>query len=142
MLAAQYTIALCARTRPVRLKLPLALNVFVFLVTGCIFIGFTSVFTRANPDNSAVGSSIAYVTWYLVLLFELVAVLQISHLWKEISFAATHLTERMGLLTLIVIGEGAIGASKTTIEMMGKRTLEVEPILLVICIILILVRVI
>jgi low temperature requirement protein LtrA len=140
VLAAQYTIALCARARPVRLKLPLALNALVFLVSGSIFIGFTRVFTRVKSDNVA-GSSTAYVIWYLVLLFELVAILQISHKWKEISFANTHLTERMGLLTLIVIGEGAIGASKTTIEMMGRRALEVEPILLVVCIILILVSV-
>jgi hypothetical protein len=38
-----------------------------------------------------------------------------------------------------VIGEGAIGASKTTVEMMGGRILEGEPIFLIMCILLVLV---
>jgi low temperature requirement protein LtrA len=138
ILAIQYTVVLCAPTRPARFKLPLLLNIVVFIVSGAIFIGFTGVFTRAGDEVNA-GSSMAYVTWYLVLVFEVVATIQISHLWKEVNFTHTHLTERMGLLTFIVIGEGAIGASKTTIEMMGRRELEIEPILLVVCIVLILV---
>jgi hypothetical protein len=42
-------------------------------------------------------------------------------------------------LKFIVIGEGAIGASKTTVEMMGGRILEPEPIFLIVCILLVLV---
>jgi low temperature requirement protein LtrA len=110
----------------------------VFLVSGAILVGFTGTFVKAGDEASA-GSSGAYVTWYLVLFLENVATIMISTLWKEVNFAATHLTERMGLLTFIVIGEGAIGASKTTIDMMGRRPLEAEPIMLVISIILILV---
>jgi low temperature requirement protein LtrA len=138
VLAIQYTIVLCSKNRPARLRVPLALNVLVFLVSGAILVGFTGIFVKAG-DESKAGSSAAYVTWYLVLFFESVATILISTFWKEVNFAATHLTERMGLLTFIVIGEGAIGASKTTIQMMGRRRLEAEPIMLVVAIVLILV---
>jgi low temperature requirement protein LtrA len=130
---------LCGRNRPSRLKLPLIINVVVFLISGAVFVGLADVFTKSGGASEN-GSSIAYITWYFVLLFEVVGVIQISTLWKDINFESTHLTERMGLLTFIVIGEGAIGASKTTIELMGGRPLEFEPIFLVVCIVVILVR--
>lgn len=56
-----------------------------------------------------------------------------------LSFKKTHLMERMSLLTLIVIGEGAIGVTKTVSRMMGKSGLDVESCFLIMCIILVLV---
>ncbi|QDS68947.1 hypothetical protein FKW77_008611 [Venturia effusa] len=137
LLAIQYMILYFSKTRPNRLRIPLLLNVAVFLVSGAIFIGLADVFSEKAEAQA--GVSRAYITWYLVLLFELIGVIQISAIWKEINFENTHLTERMGLLTFIVIGEGAIGASKTTVEMMGGRNLSIEPIFLITCILLILV---
>jgi low temperature requirement protein LtrA len=55
------------------------------------------------------------------------------------SFKKTHLMERMSLLTIIVIGEGAIGVTKTVSRMMGKHGLEVEGCFLIMCIIVVLV---
>ncbi|RDI85049.1 hypothetical protein Vi05172_g4962 [Venturia inaequalis] len=137
LLAMQYVILYFSKTRPARLRIPLLLNVVVFLVSGAIFIGLADVFSEKAEAQA--GVSRAYITWYLVLLFELIGIIQISTIWKEINFENTHLTERMGLLTFIVIGEGAIGASKTTVEMMGGRVLTAEPIFLIACILLILV---
>ena len=48
--------------------------------------------------------------------------------------------ERMSLLTLIVIGEGAIGVTKTVSRMMGKSGLDVEGCFLIMCISLVLLR--
>jgi len=70
----------------------------VFLLSGGVFIGLADVFSAKAVANA--GVSMAYVTWYLVLLFELMAIIQISTIWKEINFEHTHLTERMGLLTV------------------------------------------
>ena len=39
--------------------------------------------------------------------------LVISSSWKIVNFKKTHLIQRMGLLTLIVMGEGIIGLSRT-----------------------------
>lgn len=47
--------------------------------------------------------------------------------------------ERMSLLTIIVIGEGAIGVTKTVSRLMGKHGLDVEGCFLIMCIIIILV---
>lgn len=41
-------------------------------------------------------------------VFEVVAVITTSSVWRNVSFKKTHLVERMGLLTLIILGEGII----------------------------------
>ena len=41
-------------------------------------------------------------------MIEVVAVMVTSAVWKVVSFKQTHLVERLGLLTLIIIGEGII----------------------------------
>lgn len=40
--------------------------------------------------------------------FEVGAVIATSSIWRTVSFKKTHLVERMGLLTLIILGEGII----------------------------------
>lgn len=44
---------------------------------------------------------------------EALAVITISCIWRVVSFKHTHLVERVGLLTLIIMGEGIIGLSKS-----------------------------
>lgn len=73
----------------------------------------------AEVDN------IIVLLWAVVMLLEGTSTIVISSFWRMLSFKATHLVERMGLLTLIVIGEGAIGVTKTVSKLMGKSdTLE------------------
>lgn len=43
-----------------------------------------------------------------MVFFEVVAVIGTSCTWRVVSFKKTHLVERMGLLTLIIFGEGII----------------------------------
>lgn len=43
-----------------------------------------------------------------MILVEVIAVMAASSIWKVVSFKQTHLVERLGLLTLIIIGEGII----------------------------------
>lgn len=80
-----------------------------------------------------------YIVWYIIMILETIGVLVISIIWKMLSFKKTHLMERMSLLTLIVIGEGAIGVTKTVSRMMGKNGLDVEGCSLIMCIIAVLV---
>lgn len=54
-----------------------------------------------------------YYIWYIALVIEAVAVVGVSMRWRLLSFKHTHLTKRMGLLTLIILGEGIIGVTKT-----------------------------
>jgi low temperature requirement protein LtrA len=94
----------------------------------------TPAFQEIEKPNRAI-----YSVWYIVMILESAGVIVISCIWRMLSFKKTHLMERMSLLTLIVIGEGAIGVTKTVSRMMGKSGLDVESCFLIMCIILVLV---
>jgi low temperature requirement protein LtrA len=117
-----------------RLYLPLGLMIAIYGIAATAFGAMTPAFRENELGHEGV-----YVVWYIVMLVEAIAVIAISCFWRMLSFKKTHLMERMSLLTLIVIGEGAIGVTKTVSRMMGKSGLDVESCFLVMCIILVLV---
>lgn len=88
---------------------------------------------NAKPPQSL------YMIWYAIMIAEAIVIITISCCWRMLSFKKTHLMERMSLLTIIVIGEGAIGVTKTVGRIMSKG-LDVEGCFLIMCIIVILVR--
>lgn len=49
----------------------------------------------------------------MVIVIEAIAIIAISCVWRVVSFRHTHLVERVGLLTLIIMGEGIIGMTKS-----------------------------
>lgn len=55
----------------------------------------------------------AYVGWYVIATVEALAITGITCFWKRLSFRRTYLVERVGLLTLIIMGEGIIGMSRS-----------------------------
>ncbi|GME49144.1 putative low temperature requirement a protein [Neofusicoccum parvum] len=136
LLALQYVFVLVAVARKhfSKLYLPIGLNIAIYAVAAAAFGGMTPAFeddSGARPD--------IYWLWWVILFLEGVGTVTISCFWRMLSFKKTHLVERMGLLTLIVIGEGAIGVTKTVSKMMGKYGLDVEGTLLVLCIVFVLV---
>jgi hypothetical protein len=50
---------------------------------------------------------------YALACVEALAVIAFSCYWRVVSFRHTHLVERIGLLTLIIMGEGIIGMTKS-----------------------------
>ncbi|KAK4167042.1 bacterial low temperature requirement A protein-domain-containing protein [Cladorrhinum sp. PSN259] len=118
------------------LYLPLLLNALVYTVSAAVFGAMIPRFARDKPVDA---SNAIYSVWWVVITIESIAVIAISSIWRMLSFKKTHLVERMGLLTLIVIGEGAIGVTKTISRMMGKHGLDPEGSGMVLCIVLILV---
>jgi low temperature requirement protein LtrA len=102
--------------RPHRLTLPLALNALLFLCVAGIFAGFFGGLYSTNSDTSAI-----LIAIYVVLMVEFFGTLAISMTWRKLSFTATHIGERLGLLGLIIIGEGVIGTLKTVVRTMGKN---------------------
>ncbi|KAI9719986.1 MAG: hypothetical protein M1812_003111 [Candelaria pacifica] len=69
---------------------------------GALIFGFA---LGGHPD--------IYYIWYIAFVIEAIAVVGISMRWRLLSFKHTHLTKRMGILTLIILGEGIIGVTKT-----------------------------
>lgn len=124
------------RARYTKLILPVSLMCGIYFLASAIFGAMTPAFKKGDPTPNNRG---IYVVWYIVMLAEAIGVLTISSVWRMLSFKKTHLMERMSLLTLIVIGEGAIGVTKTVSRLMGKQGLDVEGCFLVMCIITVLV---
>ena len=138
LFAVQYVVVgiFVGMARRTDIYLPVFLNVLVYLVAAGAYAAMIPAFAESKPVASSNG---IYSVWWIVMLLESIATIAVSCIWRMLSFKKTHLVERMGLLTLIVIGEGAIGVTKTISRMMGKNGLDPEACGLVLCIVLILV---
>ena len=138
MLAMQYLVTafMCSRPkhRELRLMLPLVLNAGISLCVTAVAGGLFGAFRNVEANLTG-------VLWalYVALLLELIGSLAISIHWRKLSFKATHIGERLGLLGLIIIGEGVIGLTKTISRTMGKKGPTLGASAQVFCIILILV---
>jgi low temperature requirement protein LtrA len=53
---------------------------------------------------------------------EALAIIAISCVWRVVSFKHTHLVERIGLLTLIIMGEGIIGLGTSVSTILQNST--------------------
>lgn len=137
LLAIQYLVVLYFtwRAKYGKIYLPLMLMFAIYAISMGAFAAMTPAF-KNEADHSM---RLVYIVWYIVMVLEGVGVILISCIWRMMSFKKTHLMERMSLLTIIVIGEGAIGVTKTVSRMMGKHGLEVEGCFLIMCIIVVLV---
>lgn len=63
-----------------------------------------------NPANELRGR--IWTVWFVIFGIELCTVMSVSCLFPDIGFQNTHLNVRMGLLTLIIIGEGVISITR------------------------------
>ncbi|RSM08372.1 hypothetical protein CDV31_008184 [Fusarium ambrosium] len=106
VLAIQYGLVLYYARRNRRSRNNLALAVLLHLVPAFIYMGATIAAARGSTAR------IDHL-WWAVSLAELVALMGHAALSKTLTFSGTHLTERLNLLTLIVIGEGIIILAKT-----------------------------
>jgi low temperature requirement protein LtrA len=117
-----------------KVVLPLLYCVVSFFVAAIIFF----VMTLGFHEDAETSKSI-FAIWWIVTLCEAIIIVAVSCKWRTLSFKATHLAERMGLLTLIVIGEGAIGVTKTVSKIIGETGPDLRSSLLICCIIFLLV---
>jgi low temperature requirement protein LtrA len=85
-----------------QLTLPLALNAALFAVVAAFFGGMFGAFSVLEANITGI-----LIAVYVVLTVEFFGTLAISIAWRRVSFRATHIGERLGLLGLIIIGEGA-----------------------------------
>lgn len=85
---------------------PFILIVLTLLASGGALM---STFSRFNDTEI----SRAHQIWWIVIPIESVLVLVYSSIWRMLSFKESHMAERLSLLTMIIIGEGVIGSTKT-----------------------------
>ena len=55
---------------------------------------------------------------YILLIAEALGVIIISSTWRFVSFRETHLVERIGLLTLIMMGQGVSGIASSAASLL------------------------
>lgn len=121
------------RAKYTKLYLPLGFMIATYVCATGIFGAMVSSYRpHANPPKAL------YMVFYGVMAAESIISITVSCFWRMLSFKKTHLMERMSLLTVIVIGEGAIGVTKTVGRIMGKE-MDVEGCFTIMCIIVILV---
>ncbi|KAL2071971.1 hypothetical protein VTL71DRAFT_11314 [Oculimacula yallundae] len=107
LMACQYAIVayfVCRKYKS--LIVPFVLIIFTFLVSGACLSATNLSFTDKAVSN-------AHIIWWIVLPAESIIVVTISSVWRTLSFKETHINERLSLLTMIIIGEGVIGVTKT-----------------------------
>ena len=125
-LIAQYAVVFWYVRGYTKTKVPLASTMAVLFIAAMIFLGTYFGFPGNWNDPAAVDHH-TYIAWfvrlpadrgrllttcrYIVVIFEALAIIAISCVWRVVSFKHTHLVERIGLLTLIIMGEGIIGLS-------------------------------
>ncbi|KAK9800079.1 hypothetical protein SCARD494_01872 [Seiridium cardinale] len=89
-------------------KLPVAIAAAVHFISAMIFLGIRF---RFEPDRN----SRVYIVWYIVSTCEALIQLGLALHYKVLTFSKTHLTERMTVLTIIIIGTGVTSIAKNVV---------------------------
>lgn len=92
---------------------PMCLTMMVYFTTSMVFLA-TWIRDRKTEFVSSADGVPEVRIWYGVICFEACAIIAIAIFWRILSFKHTHLVERVGLLSLIIMGEGIIGLVKST----------------------------
>ena len=96
--------------------IPLLVTMAALFVAAMAFLGTFFGFKTHGPsgDSKVQGAQpTTYIAWYVLVCVEAAAVIAASCVWRVVSFKRTHLVERVGLLTLIILGEGIFGMTKS-----------------------------
>ncbi|KAE9966283.1 hypothetical protein BLS_007116 [Venturia inaequalis] len=107
ILTLQYSLVMWQSRKCKKAMLPLGLSVFINFLAMVLFL----VARYAFPDGS--------LEWYkpvslvIIAIADGLATMLVAIFWRIVSFKFTNLVERVGLLTLIIIGEGIIGMVKS-----------------------------
>lgn len=104
---------------------PMLLTIFVYVCSG---VGFMVVFIKeqGNAELNGKMGALHVRIWYGIICAEAIAVMTIACIWRILSFKHTHLVERVGLLTLIIMGEGIIGLIKATSYTIQGTTVSLQ----------------
>ncbi len=96
--------------------IPLLVTMAALFITAMVFLGTFFGFNihgRSSDSEVQGAQPTTYIAWYVVVCVEAAAVIAASCVWRVVSFKRTHLVERVGLLTLIIMGEGIFGMTKS-----------------------------
>ncbi|KAI1879576.1 hypothetical protein JX265_002530 [Neoarthrinium moseri] len=104
-LALQYGLVAWQIRKYVVGRRPMLLTAVIHFIAAMVYLGVSFRYSAGK-------SSRVYTVWYAVGLTEMALHLGFSQLSEVLTFIGTHLGERLNLLSLIVLGEGAIILAK------------------------------
>ncbi|KAL7625201.1 hypothetical protein AAE478_004416 [Parahypoxylon ruwenzoriense] len=104
-LGLQYGIFLLRNHERLESKKPLALSVIIHSVFSIAYFG-VAFYTTQNPRDNV------FTFWYYASVAELIIHTVHAVLSSTLTFRGTHISERLNLLTLIILGEGVIIIAK------------------------------
>ncbi|KAF9772040.1 hypothetical protein IL306_010303 [Fusarium sp. DS 682] len=87
--------------------LPMMLQIGLNFASAMIYLGITFRFTDHNSN--------VFMTWYVLAGVEVILTFAIAYIFPVLTFQGTHLMKRMGLLTVIIVGDGIITISKSVV---------------------------
>ncbi|KAM0344253.1 hypothetical protein ACHAPU_007779 [Fusarium lateritium] len=106
-LAVEYASILWHIRKYKKQALPMLLQIGLNFVLAMIYLGITFRFTDHNSN--------VFVTWYVLAGVEVILTFAIAYIFPVLSFQGTHLMKRMGLLTVIVVGDGIITICRSVV---------------------------
>ncbi|KAL2829506.1 bacterial low temperature requirement A protein-domain-containing protein [Aspergillus cavernicola] len=109
VLFCQYGSTLLFTWRYRATRVPLVAVMVSLFIAVIIYLGISFAFYRRSAYD-------AYIAWYVVAVMEVAVNLGLAAQWRAMSFEKTHLVERLSCLTLIILGEGIIGLTKTIVK--------------------------
>ncbi|MCJ1286023.1 hypothetical protein MMC26_005365 [Xylographa opegraphella] len=126
ILTFQYGVAFFLLRSYKKAFVPMAAHMAVLFASAMLFLGMSFAFTRTSSEKVLIG-------WYLIVAAEALAISMISGQVNFLSFRATVIVERLGLLTLIVLGEGIIGMCEAINKIGSDNVYSADIIGTVIC---------
>lgn len=100
-LAIQYSIAVIRGHPRIENKRSIYFTIGFHLIYALTYLG-VSFYTTHNPKSNV------FTFWYYAAITELAIHTLHARMSSTLSFLGTHLTERLNLLTLIILGEGTL----------------------------------
>ncbi|KAJ5660374.1 hypothetical protein N7507_006825 [Penicillium longicatenatum] len=108
LLATQYTITLAFMYQPMKASAKgVAYTAMMFWATTICYLAMFFAFSRGHEVPPRI-----WTVWFVLFGVEMWTVMGVSCGFPEIDFRDTCLNVRMGLLTLIIIGEGVIAVTR------------------------------
>lgn len=126
ILATQYGAAYFWLSGYKKAHLPILAHIGTLFISAMIYLGLYFGFGKASSDSGL-------IAWYVTIGFESIVILAVSGRTKFLSFRRTAIVERLGLLTLIILGEGIIGLTGSVVKVGSDRSFSSDVIGMVIC---------
>lgn len=126
ILAFQYGVAFVWIRSYKKALVPMLSHIAILISSAMIFLGLYFALGASSSQN-------VLIAWYFLVALEALAILMISGKVGFLSFRRTVLVERLGLLTLIILGEGIIDMC-TSINKVGADSVYTPDIIgMIIC---------